>query len=302
MKNNVVYKLLALLLAVLLWFYVTNQQNPIKDLAFSVPIEIKKIPDKLVVAEQTSSVTVRVSGRKQSLDKFSSKDIHAYLNLQYAKTGANKINVEVVVPKEIQVVGVSPPVGDVNLTKIFSKQVFVQLKIANQPPEGFNILAKSVTPDAVLVSGPQNILYRLSKAEIEVDLTNQKTNFVGTLPVRLYDEKGIDVSDWLKVKPDVSQAFVAISPSMPRKQVTIKPIYTGKLLGGSKIVRTVIEPAMVTVTGSETALNGFYVAETEAIDLRDQKATFTADVSLNLPQGVLAYPSTKVRVLVEIAK
>ena len=302
MKNNVMYKLLALFSAVLLWLYVTNQQNPIKDLAFSVPLEIKKMPAKLVVAEQTASVTVRVSGRKQVLDKFSSKDIHAYLNLQNAKSGTNKVNVEVVVPKEMLVVGVSPPTGDVNLTKISAKQVFVELKIVNQPPEGFNILAQSVTPDAVLVSGPQNILFQLSKAEIAVDLTNQKTNYVGTLPVRLYDEKGNDVSDWLKVNPEVAQAFVAISPSIPRKQISVKPIFVGKLPGNRMVTKVVVEPPLVTVTGSDEELNKIYVAETVPIDLSTQENTFTTDVALNLPKGLLAYPSTKVRVLVEVAK
>lgn len=302
MKNNFTFKILAILLAVLLWLYVTNQQNPLTEVTFSVPLDIKNIPAKLVVSDKISSVTVRVMARKNLVDKTSSKDIYAYLNLQNTKIGINKVPISVTVPKDIQLVSVSPVQGDVNLTTVSSQQFTLKLQLANTLPQGYVMLTQQVTPTQVVISGPLDILEKVSKTVVEVDLTGQKTNYVQRLPIRVFDKEGNDLSDWLIIKPNIAETFIAVSPTQPRKQVAVKPIFEGVIPQGKKIVRIVTEPQLVTIAGSEELLKNLYVLGTMPINLTDKNDSFSIDIFLNTPQGISIYPTGKIKVIVEIAK
>ena len=79
-KSDWPLKLLALVCAVMLWFYAEAEKNPLMDMQFDVPVEYINQSEEFVVEPAVQSVRVTVKGKEVELSGLRSDDFTAVVD------------------------------------------------------------------------------------------------------------------------------------------------------------------------------------------------------------------------------
>ena len=197
---------LAIVLAVSLWVYVTDREEQERTgrVPGSVPVECVNIPPGKADSPPcgAKSVTVRVRAPEDVLDRLLADDFRATADL--ADVTGDQPSVRVRVESQVaraEVVEVSPAQITVRLEDVTSRSVLVRTKLVGAPPRGFDAQELPLEPDEAVVSGPESLVARVAAVEADVDLTGVRTNFQQTLLLHARDDQGGDIQG-VNVEPE----------------------------------------------------------------------------------------------------
>jgi YbbR domain-containing protein len=108
--DNVLIKIVSLVFAVILWFYVNSKGVVEMDIA--VPLELRNLPSNLtIIGDIMDDVNVRVKSRERILRGMAESRIHAVLDLAGAHAGENIYWLDAAVierPADVQIERISP--------------------------------------------------------------------------------------------------------------------------------------------------------------------------------------------------
>lgn len=173
-------KVLSILIAVTLWFFVLNSE----------PIEIEKklpinyiIPKGMVmVSFSEREVTLKLKGSKAFVRNIFTKkekynvDVTPY----YQSTGKNfKVKfytTAIEVPFGVEILEVSPKETVVELDQKGLTELPVKIQFFGETPKDRKIKDLKLTPDSLMVSGPMEMLKRISRldtAPVNLSLLNK---------------------------------------------------------------------------------------------------------------------------------
>lgn len=162
-------KLLAIVVAVLLWLTVTRDQSV--ERSIRVPLEYQNMPEALeIIGDPPGTVDVRVRGPSSALGRLEAGDVVAVLDLRLAKPGSRLFHLltdQVRTPWGIEVAQVSPPTVSLEFERSSRKVVPIVPSIEGEPAPGFVAGRVTTFPAAVEVIGPETRLSRLTAATTE---------------------------------------------------------------------------------------------------------------------------------------
>ena len=98
-KNDWVLKLLALVFAVILWFYADAEQNPITNKQFDIPVQYINQAEEYVISDGVPTVRVTVRGKGTDLSSLRSDDFTATVDLSGAMPGDNEYDIVIEAPE-----------------------------------------------------------------------------------------------------------------------------------------------------------------------------------------------------------
>lgn len=296
-------KVLSLLVAVVLWVYVSNELNPTKEREFrDVGVDIRGIAANLAVSESPGSVRVRVQASEDVISELNPGSIEVLADLKNAKIGRNLVPLEVRVPSGVKVVELRPQQAEVRVEPLIEKQVPVKVRFGEAPPKGYKVGTVQTKPDEVIVRGPKSIVNRVSFAVVDVSMANKHQSFSETVPDRVTDELGTIIEERLiKRIPPMVDVFVSIVPDLPSKKIPVIPVLTGDPGSGYAVTMTVLDPPELTVTGESDILQGIGQISTKAIDITGAQSDLYIDIAPDLPPGVVANRQS-LKVLIRIGK
>lgn len=301
LKRDVVYKTTAILLAVLLWFYVTNLQNPKIEKSFSVPITYYGLQEGLVTGEKPSNVDIKIKGTRSIVNSLTAKDIKADVNLVLAQMGENSYQIKVAVPSGVELIEYKPTSANIVIDAIQEKQLAVRVKFVNKVAQGYSSFDPVLQTSTVVARGATKILETLEAAQVTVDLNQATDNLVLTPPVNLINKKGeIVTNSLLEVSPPSIQAFVPVIQNIPTKTVPVELVFVGEPKETWKVSRTVIEPETVKITGSYETLQSVDRILTHSIDITGLNEDLVTQATLNTPEGVNLLYEPNVKVLIQV--
>ena len=295
-------------LALITWVGVVYAGNPPETrlIMVHVPQQRSAIPAKFVLVHPVPDIPVRIGGARDRLNSFSPD----MLTLSVAWSHVTKPGVQIV-PVSLSnsapnIEVIDPPTSitaDVDYED--STTVPVTIVVTNPPPAGYNITSQTADPDAVVVSGPHRELSGL-QARVNVDLGNNKTNFLQITPVLLYDAQGNRLSDLTVTPPPGSNASpgtvtvtIIVSANVTSRAAAVLPSTTGTVAAGHVFAGIVVSPATVVLSGPQNLLNALDAVGTTTISLNGLTSSQTIQVSLRPPAGVTASPgSVSVTILV----
>lgn len=133
------YKLLALLAAFVLWFYIVNEQN----LSFSITcqVEYTNFPTALKITNKPpNSLEIALEGRKDILTNIKKSEVKVFVNLAKAKEGMNNYNITTNMVKNLP--------GGVLIKDITPAIVNIELQRPKPTPAPEPPAAALVTPSA----------------------------------------------------------------------------------------------------------------------------------------------------------
>lgn len=275
------YVLLAFLLSLILWFYVTLQANPLEEKLYEVPVDYINLEEDLTISEKTDYVTVRVQSNSNILTNVEAKDISAYVNMSAAEIGTFTGAVMVDIPDNVQLVSISDSTVIITVEEVsqINKEVTINYGKA-AVADGYMSMDGAVYPNTVTISGPSDKLEAIASVYVEVNLANMDSNYDGVLPVNVVDASGSSLASWIDVEPSNVEVLVPIVSNNPTKVVPVSPTIIGSVAEGYTITRTVVEPSVVTITGSQSAIDSINYAYTSAVDISNATTDIITQVKL----------------------
>lgn len=293
-RNNTLM-LLSLLLAFVLWLYVSNEQNPVREKILTINLEVSGLADNLVIiGGMPDSVRVRVQGNRTQLANLAPVDFKAVVNIPEGNTGDFAVPVQVSTPTGLRVAQVIPDEVHLSVDRVVEKQITVAVSLRGAPAEGFTALAPIYQPGMVVARGPSRNVESIGQATAMVDIQGAANNVEQTLQVSVG-------SDSITLNPAVVHVTIPIVSAVATKNVPVVPQVTGVPAAGFTVKNTSADPLTVQLSGSAETLGPVTSIKTEPVDVQGAKKNITKEVGLALPEGVSAQPG-QVEVMVEVGK
>lgn len=297
-RHNIGYRLLALLLALLLWYFVTGQRNPVVERTFTKQVEARYIPQGMVLTSVLPEVRVTVSGWRNTLQTISEDDLEAYVDLSGMGEGISSAQVRVKAPAELHVVRVEPERIRVSLDYWEEKSVPVSLSLAGEPAPGFVLSSPEITPKQVVIRGPSRVIRGIQDVHASLNVDGARKDIRQRVRVRV-EQKNIPL---LEIRPEIVEVFVPVVSQWPTKAVPVVVDLEGDPKPGFAVKGVAAEPAEVEVTGAPQAIAAISQLSTKPIDISGADGRIVREAEIAFPSGVYPVREEKVRVIVDIAR
>ena len=203
LSNNLGYKLLSLLLAILLWNYVISTNTNITrvktlyNLTGSVSGQSTLTANQLALTEDPtdalSGLSVNVEASQADYSKVSAGNVQVTLDL----SGVRAVGTQEVPLRASTTYGrvrsISPQSVTLTFENLDSRNVTVNPDVFGQE-DGYWYNVNRVNPSVLTVSGASSVVQSIASARVGVDVAGMTASSVKVLPFILLDGEGNEVS------------------------------------------------------------------------------------------------------------
>ena len=289
-------KLVALIVAVILWFHVLSVEDPQRTQAVTVPVVPINEPSELrAIAITPETVELRLRGRDSALSQVETGRIRMEANLRNAKVGDNDVPLRVTgVPLNLAVVPGYPTTAKVEMDTVITRARPVNESVRGVPARGFVIERVSVEPNEISVRGATSAVRDVARAVAVVDVSgiNQSAPFEVRAEAR--DNRNVTVMG-VELDPPIVTVTVQVR-ELNVKYVPVRPVL-GAPPPGYRVAGVRADPEIVTIT-SDQDLAGLESVPTLLLDISGLRGTKDYSVSLNVPSQMRVEGPAAVQVTV----
>lgn len=279
-------KIISLLMAIMLWFYVVNQgglttgKNMVK-----AELNYYNVPAGLtVVGPRTVSVKLWGSFGDAA-------DIVAYVDLAGKRQGQYDLPVKVKPLKGAMFAAVQPDKVKVELQELDERVLTIKHEITQQPPAGFELREIMLSPEKCLIRGEREAVNQVAMLAVQLDLTERKGISSFKASIQAKDAQGNIITEGIKLIPETVKVYTVVENKKETKELAVKAQFKGKAADGFKLGEISIEPAKVSVLGEKIKLDQLTEILSKEIDITDKKESFSQTIDLEVPEGVTISPA-----------
>lgn len=167
-KNDWILRVLALVFAVMLWFYADAEQNPVIGKHFDIPIQYENQAEYYIVENPVKTVRVTIRGKETDLSGLRSDDFTAMVDLSDAVVGDSEYQVQVTAPNVVERFSYLPDKVMVIIDQVQTKEVPVHVQTSGTLPAGYELTSTEVVPATVTIAGLSQILDKISEVQTQV--------------------------------------------------------------------------------------------------------------------------------------
>lgn len=167
-NNDTMLKVVALICALLLWFYAEAQENPSKERQLTVPVQYINLAEDYVVENPHQSVQVIVKGNETDIMSLRSDDFTAVVDLSGATMGSASYPVAVNSTAVSERFTYMPDKVTVSIDQIQQKTVPVHLRTDGAVAQYYELQHTDVQPDSVTIRGTGKRLAEITAVETAV--------------------------------------------------------------------------------------------------------------------------------------
>ncbi len=293
-RNNSI-RLVSLLLAFVLWVYVSNEQNPVRETVININLEHTGLGyNYLITGGMPESVKVRVQGNRSQLANLVPAEFKALVNIPEGQTGDLPLAVQVTAPAGLRVAQVTPDEVRLSVDRFAEKQLTVAVSLRGAPAQGYTALAPVYQPMTVLAKGPSKVISQLNQATAIMDVQAATKDVDQTLQLSV-GLAGVTLN------PPSVRVMAPIVASVTTKTVPVLIQVDGSPASGFTVKGSSSEPSSVQLSGTVEALAVLTNIKTEDVDIQGVDKDISREVDLVIPQGVSVQPG-RVKVQVEVIK
>ena len=281
-KNKIMMGLLSLVIAFGLWTYVITVENPESDNTYyNIPVvfineEALTQRGLMLTSDVEPEIDLQLSGNRKELNKLYTSDITITVDLsKIYGAGKHELTYSITYPGDIPqgaftVLRQDPSVVTVTVERQISKPVPVIIKYEGAVAEGYFADKENAQPEVqvVNVTGPASIMENIKQAVINVNIEGVTETFSQAYTYILCDENGepAPVSNPALISTDVEEVVLTLDVLQKKEVQLVMNVIAG---GGATAENSTItiEPASITVVGSQEALADLDILELGTIDL-----------------------------------
>ena len=297
--HNLHYKIIALILAVVLWFVFTNMKDPIRTYSYLVPIEVLHQTEfaeqgrYLEIEGSTEfsdlSVEVYVQARTSVQENLRSKTptsfLKAYVDLYELSSDDKRLLIyyEFTDPQVAQNAEINESRSrsylSVDIEENIVVEIPVQVVITGQPDDGYLYIDGDpniqINPSTITLTGPANQVSQFDHGKVSISVYGANANINKTGQVILEDASGRAVSYSRDVvRASVSEVSVFV-PIYIHKTVSMQPYLTGSAPEGYEYTGDIsLDYTSVQIYGPESTLNKVNNIRLPDIDISDIRGEY----------------------------
>lgn len=229
--DHLFLRLLALFLAVVLWFLATDRPQQgigTEQRNVNVDVQVESVGERLVVTEEPPNVTLTLEGPRLVLP-FQTGDVRAYVDAAGLGPGRHRLAVQVIAPSGLNVRAVNPVEVDVVLEEQITRSVPVRAAVVGVS-DGIAVRIDGVEPPEMMVYGIESAVVRTAYIMAQVDPA-LPTRRARAVPV---DERGVSVAgvatevEWVEVLFSIEpltgpSTEPSIEPGSPAEEGAVDP-------------------------------------------------------------------------------
>ncbi len=299
LTNNIGYKILALLLAGILWMVVYNLDDPTITKTFTTNVTVTNADavEELnkVYEMQGNTVTFRVSGARSYLEKLEDANFSAVadMNNLVMSDDQETATVPITITSNLYSRYITYTGGTqyltVSLEDLMSRQFSISVSTDGEAADGYAIGDVTVSnPNVLKVSGPASVVSTISNVKVVIDVEGMSSNVIDNIVPILYDADGNEIDT---TRLTFSSDTVSVTAEIvPTKTVSVSFTPDGTPESGYSVTAVACTPDTVTIKGSSSLLNSISVIEIPgevlSVDGEDADVSTTVDISEYLPDGV----------------
>lgn len=286
-KENWPFKLISLIFAIALWYYVVSETNPnIKKDYKSIPVmykneDVLKKKNLTIVDPIDPVVNITLEGKRNVISRVNRDDILVYADMNEINENG-EVSLNFSTPQGTSIIEKSDYKIALKLDEIMTLVKKIEVKrIGELPSDNITVTDIEVVPGEVKITDQKELIDKISKVIVPVDLSVITQDTSISKKVQVFDSNDTEIKDLNIENTDVTvNVFVSST-----KQVPIKIAYknqpfdfnSGDLkLGKSKI----------TIIGQKEKLDKIKEINTEVVDLSEFVNNTTKNVKLEFPEGI----------------
>ena len=322
--ENLPWKIAALVVAILLWIFVINTQNPTQ------PQEISSIPVKILGYEklveqgyeltnkeeiQNQNFKVVVSGPRLEIDKLVrdpslikvTLDLESYLDnlTDYSNSEEAHYSIKINLDgSSVTIKDRRPQVTKVRIDKVASKEQKISYVIAEELLNQYTLLGDGkpiISPEKITITGAKTDIDRVAEARVSIKSEDfSEDQLVSQLPVTLYDIDGEEIQGL-----ELSDQTIEVKlPIGSQKRVPVNITYTGKVPDEYVLTKVEASTEQVTIVGKAEVIDSISQIDLEPInlDLLTEADANLLKVKMKLPNGVMTVDGDEVSVSLQVRK
>lgn len=287
-------KLLSLLMALMLWFYVVNQGGAATHQNYQqTKLNYYNVPAGLTVAGP-QSVSVRIWGSAKDTGS-----IIAYVDLAGMQAGSYRAEVKVKPLQGVMFATVQPDKVDIEIKNPTDRSFTINYELPQSLPVDVDLRDVTISPEKCIVRGEAQAISKVAfvyaqiNAGAEMGIISQKS------PLVARDAQGNKINQGIELIPATVNVYAVTESKKVTKELAVKLKFKGKVAEGYKVSLVSSDPEVISVLGEESILTPVEEIVSQEIDLTERKERFTQVVALQAPEGTIISPA-QIHVIVNI--
>ena len=300
-EHKILIRVLSVLTAVLLWFIVLDNNNPMLTRTLSVPVTANPevLEDnnlRIIGMGAPTTVNLSIRGRSSKVSEVTSNDFSVILDFNQIRTSGN-VALDIDGPiylgdNNIRVLSMNPTQVNMRLERITGIEFPVKVRWEGTLPDGYRATNIRVEPSTVRFEDKESLVNRIENVVVILDAAALDKTSNLTRRVLVLDADGNAVSQF-DGKNSVTVSFDLTRTLPVTTRILGKPAEDWFITG----FRTI--PQEVQVLGKYETLSGLSGVQAADIVVDGREGSFTQDLTLTVPEGFSLY-STKPQVSAEV--
>ncbi|WP_246945410.1 YbbR-like domain-containing protein [Bacillus pinisoli] len=312
MNNHWIMRIIALLLALMLYTSVnietqTQQTDPFSfpvtttetETLTEIPLEAYYDSDKYVVTGLPQQVSVTLEGPRSAVQPIKlQRSLEVFVNLENLELGTHQVQVQYGDVSDTVKVSINPTFVTVTIHEKVEREFSVEVDYIHELEEGFTLSEPIVSPKNVKVIGAKDQVDRIALVKAIVDLEGANEKIKKEAAVAVYDSEGNRLS--VVVEPEVVN--VEVNVLSPSKVVPITFIPKGTIEDGYSIIGLEPPANELTIFGPKNIIDQVKGIDNIEVDVEGISGNTTVNVPIPLPEGVIDVDPKTIPVLVKVER
>ncbi len=284
-------KIICLLLAIVLWFFIINEQNPVSEGSYTVPVVVENLDSQYITSNVPKTVYVRLSGPRNTIINVGPSDIKAYIDLSSAQEGEADLPIHVEIPSGTELKKQSMTSANITVDVYTVRELALTPHLMGRMDDDTFVSSLKIVPEKVVISGARRLIKQVAQAVVEIPVGDRTEDFSLMAPIHLLTAEGNRV-EGLEMTPWQSNIRVSIGRNGMTKTVPVFVTTEGTLADGTSIQNISANPGTVTVKGDAAILKNMTRIDLPPVDVSGLQENKEWKVIIPPVNGVVFEPDT----------
>ncbi len=292
MKKDLSTKLISLLFAIFMWFYIIQVQSPeIERTIKSVPVQFTKAQlegkNLMLINDKEVTVNVKVRGQRRYIMGINKSDITVMADVSAIEsTGTHRVFPSVVMPYgNIEIVEQNPSAINVTVDEIVSEEKEVRIVTSGNPRGGYTVGNIKATPEKVTIKGAKSIISGIAYVAATVDVSGKNEDVSTVEPLYLVGTSDTEINTpYVTIDKESADVHCAI---LKKKTLNIDVKFADGINTANEwYTLDANSVKAVELAGTAAAIDALEKIETKTVYKYMIKESGEVEVELSLPEGV----------------
>jgi len=301
MKNDISIKIISLLFAIVLWFYIIQVQSPeVEKTVKDVPVlftQMAEIENRnlMLINDKEYTVDLRIRGQRKYLVNLNKNNLSVSADVSNIEsTGTHSVYTNVVIPYgNVEIVNQKPSVITVIADEIVEEEKEIRVKTDGKPASGYHVGKIKTTPEKIKIRGAKSIVGGIDHVSATVDVSGKSEDISAVEPLELIGSTNTVIdSTYVTLAQETIELHCEI---LKKKTVKIVPRFADNVKhenGGYTLDDNSVKS--VEVAGAVSLIDRLEEIETQIITREMITEDEEVEVLLNLPAGIESLDGNKI--------